>query len=82
MSEMSVSRLPIKLTIEQIGEAKGELIRHLAPRTVGAILKRLPIERRLTVWKEEVYFDTERRWGVCFRTGELIGPMLPRKTSM
>jgi len=61
--EMSVSRIPIKFTIEGVGEAEGELIRHLAPRTVGAIAKRLPIEGRAALWKEEVYFDIPVKMG-------------------
>jgi len=54
---MSVSRIPIKFTIEEVGKAEGELIRHLAPRTVDAIAKRLPIEGRTALWEEEVYFE-------------------------
>ena len=60
---MSVSRIPIKFTIEGIGEAEGELIRHLAPRTVNAIAKRLPIEGRAALWKEEVYFEIPVKMG-------------------
>jgi len=60
---MSVSRIPIKFTIEGIGEAEGELIRHLAPRTVDAISKRLPIEGRAALWKEEVYFQISVKMG-------------------
>jgi len=60
---MSVSRIPIKFTIEGIGEAEGELIRHLAPRTVDAISKRLPIEGRAALWKEEVYFQIPMKMG-------------------
>jgi len=60
---MSVSRTPIKFTIEGIGEAEGELIRHLAPRTVDAIAKRLPIEGRAALWKEEVYFEIPVKMG-------------------
>lgn len=54
----SVSRIPIKITLEKSGEAQGELIRHLAPRTVDAIVRALPIEGRAALWKEEVYFET------------------------
>jgi len=54
---VSVSRIPIKFTIEGVGGAEGELIRHLAPRTVDAIARRLPIEGRAALWKEEVYFE-------------------------
>ena len=60
---MSVSRIPIKFIIEGVGEAEGELVRHLAPRTVGAIAKRLPIEGRAALWKEEVYFDIPVKMG-------------------
>jgi len=60
---MSVSRTPIKFTIEGIGEAEGELIRHLAPRTVDTIAKRLPIEGRAALWKEEVYFEIPVKMG-------------------
>lgn len=57
MAETSLSRIPVKLIIEGMGEAEGELIRHLAPRTVDVIVKRLPIEGRAALWKEEVYFE-------------------------
>ncbi len=60
---MSVSRIPIKFTIEGIGEVEGELIRHLAPRTVDAIFKRLPVEGRAALWKEEVYFEIPVKMG-------------------
>jgi hypothetical protein len=60
---MSVSRIPIKFTIEGVGEAEGELIRHLAPRTVDNITKRLPIEGRAALWKEEVYFEIPVKLG-------------------
>jgi hypothetical protein len=57
MTQDSITRIPIKFLIENVGEAEGELIRHLAPRTVDAILKTLPIEGRAALWKEEVYFE-------------------------
>jgi hypothetical protein len=57
MSDTSVSRVPVKLLIENVGEAEGEFIRHLSPRTVDAILKKLPLEGRAALWKEEVYFE-------------------------
>jgi hypothetical protein len=44
--------------MEKNGEAQGELIRHLAPRTVDAIVRALPVEGRAALWKEEVYFET------------------------
>ena len=54
---MSSSRIPIKFILEGIGNVKGELIRFLAPRTTDAIIKRLPLEGRAALWKEEVYFE-------------------------
>jgi len=63
LSEKGVSRIPIKLLIERIGEAEGELIRHLAPRTVEAIVKKLPIEGRAALWEEEVYFEIPVKMG-------------------
>jgi hypothetical protein len=57
MSENSISRIPVKFIIEKAGEAEGELIRHLAPRTVDTIIKALPVEGRAALWKEEVYFE-------------------------
>jgi hypothetical protein len=60
---MSVSRVPIKFVIEGVGEVEGELARHLAPRTVEAIMKKLPLEGRAAVWKEEVYFEIAVKMG-------------------
>jgi hypothetical protein len=61
--ETSVSRVQIKLVIENIGEAEGEFVRYMAPRTVDAILKKLPVEGRAALWKEEVYFEIPGRTG-------------------
>ncbi len=60
---MSVSRVPIKFVIDGIGEAEGELVRHLAPRTVEAIMNKLPLEGRAALWKEEVYFEIPVKMG-------------------
>ena len=59
----SVSRTPIKFIIERLGEAEGELIRHLAPRTVEAITRKLPVEGRAALWREEVYFEIPVKMG-------------------
>jgi hypothetical protein len=56
MSEESVSRIPIKFVVEGIGEAEGEFIRYLAPRTIKTIDDLLPLEGRAALWKAEVYF--------------------------
>lgn len=63
MSEETVSRSPIKFIIDSIGEAEGQLIRHLAPRTVEAIIRKLPMEGRAALWKEEVYFEIPIKMG-------------------
>lgn len=57
MSQDSITKVPIRFVIENVGEAEGEMIRHLAPRTVDAITKSLPIEGRAALWKEEIYFE-------------------------
>ena len=58
-----VSRVKVKFTVEGLGEAEGELVRFLAPRTVDLIVRKLPIEGRAAVWKEEVYFETPIKMG-------------------
>lgn len=42
----SVARIPIRLKVDEFGEAMGELNRLTAPLTVGDILKILPISSR------------------------------------
>jgi hypothetical protein len=41
-----------------VGEAEAELVRFLAPRTIDMIVRKLPVEGRAALWKEEVYFET------------------------
>ena len=52
-----ISRVKVKFLIEGVGEAEGELVRFLAPRTVDTIVRKLPVEGRAALWKEEVYFE-------------------------
>ena len=61
--EQEISRVKIKFIIEGLGEAEGELVRFLAPRTVDMIVRKLPIEGRAALWKEEVYFETPIKMG-------------------
>lgn len=63
MSEEDVSRISVKFLVEELGEAEGEFVRHLAPRTVDAIVKKLPLEGRAALWKEEVYFEIPVKMG-------------------
>lgn len=60
---MSVSRTSIRLVVEGVGEAEGELIRFLAPRTVEAVVRSLPLEGRAALWKGEVYFEIPVKTG-------------------
>lgn len=53
----SLARIPVLFKIEDIGEAEGELVRFMAPRTVSAIVKKLPVESVCAVWMGEVYFE-------------------------
>jgi len=61
--EVEISRTKIKFIIEGLGEAEGELVRFLAPRTVDMIVRKLPIEGRAALWKEEVYFEIPIKMG-------------------
>ena len=61
--EADVSRVKVRFTIENLGEAEGELVRFLAPRTIDMIVRKLPIEGRAALWKEEVYFETPIKMG-------------------
>jgi hypothetical protein len=64
MLEQSISRVPVKFLAEGFSEdAEGEVIRFLAPRTVDTILKKLPVEGRAALWKEEVYFEIPVKMG-------------------
>lgn len=43
-NEVDVSRVKIKFLIEGLGEAEGELVRFMAPRTVDTITRKLPLK--------------------------------------
>jgi len=62
-NEEGVSRIKIKFLIEGLGEAEGELARFLAPRTIDTIIRKLPLEGRAAIWKEEVYFEIPIKMG-------------------
>ena len=51
-------RMPIKIIIDGVGEAEGELVRSRAPEIVEAILKRLPIEARTHGLGGSTWFNT------------------------
>jgi hypothetical protein len=62
-NEEDISRVKVKFIIEGLGEAEGELVRFLAPRTVDTIVRKLPVEGRAALWKEEVYFEVPLKMG-------------------
>ena len=59
-----ISIIKIRFSISNLGDAEGELARFLAPRSIDAILLKLPFEGRLTLWKEEVYFEIPVKLGL------------------
>jgi hypothetical protein len=59
----TISRVKVKFVIEGLGEAEGEFVRHLAPRTIDMIVRKLPVEGRAAIWKEEVYFEIPVKMG-------------------
>jgi hypothetical protein len=62
-STEDVSRIKVKFLIEGLGEAEGELVRFLAPRTIDSINRKLPIEGRAALYKEEIYFEVPLKMG-------------------
>ena len=62
-NEEDVSHIKIKFIIEGVGEAEGELVRFLAPRTIDTIVRKLPVEGRAAIYKEEVYFEIPIKMG-------------------
>jgi len=61
--ETKISRIKVKFTIEGIGEAEGEFVRFLSPRTIDMIVRKLPLEGRAALYKEETYFETPIKMG-------------------
>jgi uncharacterized protein len=62
-AEGDISRIKVKFLIEGLDEAEGELVRFMAPRTVDTIVRKLPVEGRAALWKEEVYFEIPVKLG-------------------
>jgi hypothetical protein len=72
---MSVSRVPIRFVVENGGEAEGELVRIVSPRTTDTIIRHLPIEGRAALWQQEVYFEIPVKMG-----GEKAKPTVEKGT--
>lgn len=62
-TEENVSRIKIKFLIEGLGEAEGEFMRFLAPRTIETLTRKLPLEGRAALYKEEIYFEIPVKMG-------------------
>jgi hypothetical protein len=62
-AEADISRIKVKFLIEGLGEAEGELVRFMAPRSVDTLVRKLPLEGRAALWKEEVYFEVAVKMG-------------------
>ena len=61
----SVSRLGIAIEIQDKGSASAELVRYLAPLTIGTILKGLPLQDRTHRYVHQF---------VYIETGLIVGP--------
>jgi len=62
-NDEDISRVKVKFVIENLGEVEGELVRFMAPRTVDTIVRKLPLEGRAALWKEEIYFEIPIKMG-------------------
>jgi hypothetical protein len=73
----SISRVNIILELSERGFSQGYIARHLSPLTSSAILKSLPITRRVNMFKDRfVYIETELALGrekqrTNFKRGDL-----------
>ena len=64
MSAGSVSRIELKVEIKDKSQLKCELKRHLAPKTVGTIIRSLPLEGNIHVMGNSfVYIETKIKVG-------------------
>lgn len=62
-NDEGVSRIKIKFIIEGLGEAEGEMVRFLAPRTIDMLVRKFPIMGRIALYKEEIYFEIPIKMG-------------------
>jgi hypothetical protein len=62
--EASSSRIPVKFYVQGLGEADGELVRFRAPRTVDALLRKMPLEGRAALLKGGFYFTVPLQMGL------------------
>ena len=62
--EASSSRIPVKFFVQGLGEADGELVRFRAPRTVDALVRKMPLEGRAALLKGGFYFPVPLQIGL------------------
>jgi hypothetical protein len=62
--EASSNRIPVKFSVQGLGEANGELVRFQAPRTVDALLRKMPLEGRAALLKGGFYFTVPLQMGL------------------
>jgi len=63
MAREEIARIPVRIVVNGLGEAEGEFIRFLAPRTVDALLRILPLRGRVAEWRDQVYFLVPLKMG-------------------
>jgi len=52
-----LEKVSVRIYFQSV-EAKGELVRILAPRTVEKLAGAMPFTSKSFLWKEEIYFET------------------------
>jgi len=62
-TEDDITRIKVKFIIEGLGQDEGELVRFLAPRTIDTIVRKMPLEGRAALYKEEIYFEIPIKMG-------------------
>ena len=63
MSE-NISRIKVQFVVEEVGNANGELIRFLSPRTIDALLRIMPMNGIIALGQDMVYFKAPINIGV------------------
>ncbi len=58
------SRIPVTIMIQGLGEVTGEFVRFRAPRTVDALLRKLPLEGRAALLNGGIYFPVPLQMGL------------------
>ncbi|MCS7125319.1 MAG: cyclophilin-like fold protein [Aigarchaeota archaeon] len=56
-------RIPLEISIEDIGILEGEFVRFYAPLTIKDLLKMIPLEGFLAKWDYAIYFQIDLKRG-------------------